>query len=39
MSAINKKIISDIAKEKGIKEYQMYIDTQSDRYAMKYRRI
>lgn len=39
MFAINKKTISDIAKKKGIKEYQMYIDTQSDRYAMKYRRI
>ena len=25
MSAINKKILSGMAKEKGIKEYQMYI--------------
>lgn len=39
ISPINKKILSEIAKEKGIKEYQMYIDTQSDRYSMKYRRI
>ncbi|WP_288911097.1 DUF2971 domain-containing protein [uncultured Bacteroides sp.] len=39
ISAINKKILSGMAKEKGIKEYQMYIDTQSDRYSMKYRRL
>lgn len=28
-----------MAKEKSIKGYQMYIDTQSDRYSMKYRRL
>lgn len=39
ISTINKKILGDMAKTKGIKEYQMYIDTQSDRYTMKYRRI
>lgn len=39
ISPINKKILSEIAKEKGLKEYQMYIDTQSNRYSMKYRRI
>ena len=39
ISPINKKILSEMAKEKGIKEYQMYIDTQSDRYSMKYRRL
>lgn len=39
MSAINKKILSGMAKEKGIKEYQMYIDTQSDKYSMKFRKI
>ena len=39
ISPINKKILSEMAKEKGIKEYQMYIDTQPDRYSMKYRRL
>lgn len=39
ISSINKKILSEMAKEKGLKEYQMYIDTQSDRYSMKYRKI
>ncbi|WP_337421049.1 DUF2971 domain-containing protein [Phocaeicola sp.] len=39
MSAINKKILSGMAEEKGIKEYQMYIDTQSDKYSMKFRKI
>lgn len=39
ISAINKKILSEMAKEKGLKEYQMYIDTQSDKYSMKYRKI
>ncbi len=39
ISPINKKILSEMAKEKGIKEYQIYIDTQSDRYSMKYRRL
>lgn len=39
MSDINKKILSEMAKEKGLKEYQMYIDTQSDKYSMKVRKI
>lgn len=39
ISPINKKILREIAKEKGLKEYQMYIDTQSDRYSMKYREL
>lgn len=39
ISSINKKILSEMAKEKGLKEYQMYIDTQSDKYSMKYRKI
>lgn len=39
ISAINKKILSNIAKEKGLKEYQMYIDVQSEQYTMKYRKL
>lgn len=39
ISSINKKILSEMAKEKDLKEYQMYIDTQSDKYSMKYRKI
>jgi hypothetical protein len=39
ISPINKKILSDIAKEKGIKEYQMYLDVESDVYSMKYKRV
>ena len=39
ISPINKKILSDMAKEKGIKEYQMYLDVESDEYSMRYRRI
>lgn len=39
ISSINKKILSDMAKAKGIKEYQMYIDVQSDKYSMQYKRI
>lgn len=39
ISSINKTILRGMAKAKGIKEYQMYIDTQSDKYTMKYRRI
>lgn len=39
ISPINKKILSDIAKEKGIKEYQMFLDLESDVYSMKYRRV
>lgn len=38
ISAINKKILSNIAKEKGLKEYQMYIDVQSEKYTMKYKK-
>ncbi len=39
ISAINKKILSNIAKEKRLKEYQMYIDVQSEKYTMKFRQI
>ena len=39
ISPINKKILSTIAKEKGIKEYQMYVDLQSEEYSMKYRKM
>lgn len=39
ISPINRKILSSMAKEKGLKEYEMYIDPQSKRYSMKYRRI
>ena len=38
ISPINKKILSDIAKEKGLKEYQMYIDLQSESYLMKFKK-
>ncbi len=38
LSQINKKILSGIAKEKGIKEYQMYIDVQSEKYTMKFKK-
>lgn len=38
ISPINKKILSDIAKEKEIKEYQMYIDVQSEKYSMKFKK-
>ena len=39
ISPINKKILNDIAKEKGIKEYQMYLDVESDVYSMKYKKV
>ena len=39
ISPINKKILHDIAKEKKLKEYQMYIDVQSEKYAMKFKAI
>ena len=39
ISSINKKILSTIAKEKGLMEYQMYIDLQSEAYSMKYRKV
>lgn len=38
ISPINKKILSEIAKEKEIKEYQMYIDVQSEIYSMKFKK-
>lgn len=38
ISSINKKILSDMAREKGLKEYQMYIDPQSEIYSMKFRK-
>lgn len=37
ISEINKKILHQIAIEKNIKEYQMYIDDSSSRYKMKYK--
>lgn len=39
ISEINKKILSEMAKKKGIREYQMYIDIQSEKYDIKYRRV
>lgn len=39
ISAINKKMLHLIAQEKGIKEYQMYIDNKSYNYSVKYRKI
>lgn len=39
ISSINKKMLHFIAKEKGIKEYQMYIDNKSYRYSMKYQKV
>lgn len=38
MAPINRKMLHLIAKEKGIKEYQMYIDNKSYAYSMKYKR-
>ena len=37
ISPINKKFLSNMAKEKGIKEYQMYLDVESDKYSMRFR--
>lgn len=37
IAPINRKMLHIIAKEKGIKEYQMYIDHKSYRYSMKYK--
>lgn len=37
ISPINKKLLSNMAKEKGIKEYQMYLDVESDKYSMRFR--
>ena len=39
ISAINKRILSNIAKDKGLKEYQMYIDVQSEKYTMRHRKL
>lgn len=39
ISPINKKFLSDMAKEKGIKEYQMYLDVESEEYSVKFKRI
>lgn len=39
ISEINKKILSEMAKKKDIIEYQMYIDIQSEKYDIKYRRV
>ena len=36
ISPINKKMLHIIAKEKGISEYQMYIDNKSYNYSVKY---
>ena len=38
ISPINKKLLHLIAKEKGIKEYQMYIDNKSYNYSIKYQK-
>ena len=38
ISPINKKILSDIAKEKGLKEDQMYINLQSESYSMEFKK-
>jgi len=36
---INKKILHSIAQEKGIEEYQMYIDNKSYNYSIKYKKL
>ena len=38
IAPINRKMLHMIAKEKGIKEYQMYIDNRSYDYSMRFRR-
>ena len=38
ISSINRKILHLIAKEKGIREYQMYIDDKSHSYTVKFRK-
>lgn len=38
ISAINRKMLHLIAKEKGIQEYQMYIDNKSYSYSVKFRK-
>jgi len=37
IAPINRKMLHIIAKEKGINEYQMYIDNKSFEYSMKYK--
>ena len=37
IAPINRKMLHMIAKEKGIKEYQMYIDNRSYNYSMRFR--
>lgn len=39
ISPINKKMLHLIAKEKGISEYQMYIDNKSTNYSVKYKKV
>lgn len=39
ISPINKKMLHLIAKEKGISEYQMYIDDKSYNYSVKYKKV
>lgn len=39
ISSINKKMLHLIAKEKGINEYQMYIDDKSYNYSVKLKKV
>lgn len=39
VSEINKKILKNLAKEKGIKIYKMYIDIESTEFKMTYKEI
>lgn len=39
ITPINKKMLHLIAKEKGISEYQMYIDNKSYNYSVKYKKV
>lgn len=39
MPSVNREKLGEIAKAKGINEYQMYIDTQSGAYSMKFIKI
>ena len=39
IAPINRKMLHIIAKEKSIKEYQMYIDNKSYLYSMRYREV
>lgn len=38
IAPINRKMLHMIAKEKGIKEYQMFIDNRSYDYLMRFKR-